>query len=247
MTLANVYGDRGGSGLTLKKRPEFRRMMRDCMDGKIDLILTKSVSRFARNLGDCVDATRLLRERGIPVLFEKEGMNSFDPGSELLLSVLAIMAQQEAHTLSESILWSLENRNASGRPTRIARYGYRRVENGKDGKVWRVCEPEAKRVRLAFRMAALGETCKSIRLALSDMEIGEGTGVRWQSARVRALLRSEVYVGDILTNKYFTADYLTKKVVRNDGQRQQYYLKEHHEPLVERAIYEKISQRIPYT
>jgi DNA invertase Pin-like site-specific DNA recombinase len=104
MKLVEVYGDQGGSGLSLKKRPEFQRMMSDCLDGKIDLVLTKSVSRFARNLGDCVNCVRLLREKGIPVMFEKEGITSTDPSCEMLLSVLASLAQQEVHSLSENIL-----------------------------------------------------------------------------------------------------------------------------------------------
>ena len=244
MKLVEVYGDQGGSGLTLKKRPEFQRMMSDCLDGKIDLILTKSVSRFARNLGDCVNCVRLLREKGIPVKFEKEGIISTDPSCEMLLSVLASMAQQEVHSLSESIRWSLEHRNASGIPSRVARYGYRKVEDETGKKVWRVYEPEAERVRLAFRMAAQGAHYPDIRKALNNMEIRDGTGQTWSQPRVYELLKSEVYIGDILTNKTFTADYLTKKVSRNKGQKPQYYLEGHHEPIIDKATFERVGELI---
>jgi len=244
MTLVEVYGDQGGSGLSLKRRPEFQRMMSDCLEGKIDLVLTKSVSRFARNLGDCVNCVRLLREKGIPVMFEKEGITSTDPSCEMLLSVLASMAQQEVHSLSENIRWSLEHRNASGTPSRVARYGYRKVEDETGKKVWCVYEPEAERVRLAFRMAAQGTHYPDIRIALNNMEIRDGTGQTWSQPRVYELLKSEVYIGDILTNKTFTADYLTKKVLRNKGQKPQYYLEGHHEPIIDKATFEQVGELI---
>ena len=244
MTLVEVYGDQGGSGLSLKKRPEFQRMMSDCLDGKIDLVLTKSVSRFARNLGDCVNCVRLLREKGIPVMFEKEGITTTDPSCEMLLSVLASLAQQEVHSLSENIRWSLEHRNANGNPSRVARYGYRRVEDETGKKVWCIYEPEAERVRLAFQMAAQGATYHDILIVLNNMEIKAGTGLEWKQSRVYSMLTSEVYIGDILTNKTFTADYLTKKVSRNKGQKPQYYLEGHHEPIIDKATFEKVSEMI---
>lgn len=244
MTLVEVYGDQGGSGLTLKRRPEFQRLMRDCLDGKVDLILTKSISRFARNLGDCVNCVRLLREKGVPVIFEKEGINSAEPSSEMLLSVLASMAQQEVHSLSENIRWSLEHRNASGNPARGARYGYRKVEDENGKKVWRIYEPEAERVRLAFQMAARGERYCEIRMALNNMEIRDGTGKKWSQPRIYELLKSEAYIGDLLTNKTYTADYLTKKVAKNKGQKPQYYLEGHHEAIVDKATFEQVGELI---
>ena len=240
LELVDVYGDHGISGLSTTKRPEFQRMMKDCMDGKIDRIMTKSISRFARNLADCVDCVRALKEKGIPVFFEKEGFGSMDEGCEFILSVLATMAQEEVNNLSQNIRWSLEHRNASGNPSRGARYGYRKGldENGK--KVWQICEPEAKRVRLAFRMAAQGQTYRMILIALNNMEIRQGSGVCWTHARVYGMLKSEAYIGDILTNKCFKPDYLSKRVVRNTGQRTQYYLEGHHEPIIDRETFEKV-------
>ena len=244
MVLVSVYGDQGGSGLTLKKRPEFQRMMSDCLDGKIDLVLTKSISRFARNLGDCVNCVRLLQEKGIPVIFEKEGVISTDPGCELLLTVLASMAQHEVHTLSENLRWSLEHRNASGNISRVARYGYRKVKDEAGKKVWRIYEPEAQRVRLAFQMAAQEIQYRDIRKALNDMEIKERTGVGWTQSRVYSMLTSEIYIGDVLTNKTFTADYLTRKISINKGQKQQYYLEGHHEPIIDKTTFEKVGELI---
>ena len=244
MKLVGVYGDQGGSGLMIKKRPEFQRMMNDCFDGKIDLVLTKSISRFARNLGDCVNCVRLLQNKGIPVIFEKEGITSADPSCELLLTVLASMAQQEVHTLSENLRWSLEHRNASGNISRVARYGYRKIEDEAGKKVWRIFEPEAQRVRLAFQMAAQGIQYCDIREALNNLEIKAGTGFEWSQSRVYSMLTSEVYIGDVLTNKTFTADYLTRKISINKGQKPQYYIEGHHEPIIDKATFEKAGELI---
>ena len=244
MMLVGVYGDQGGSGLMIKKRPEFQRMMSDCLAGKIDLVMTKSISRFARNLGDCVSCVRLLREKGIPVIFQKEGVVSTDPSCELLLSVLASMAQQEVHALSENLRWSLEYRNASGNTSRVARYGYRKIEDEAGKRVWRIYEPEAQRVRLAFQMAVEGIQYRDIRHALNNIEIKEGTGVQWPQNRIISMLTSEVYIGDILTNKTFTADYLTRRISKNTGQKPQFYLEGHHEPIIDKATFEKAGEMI---
>ena len=244
MTLVGVYGDQGGSGLNMKKRPEFQRMMSDCLAGKIDLVMTKSISRFARNLADCVNCVRLLLEKGIPVMFEKEGINTTDPSSEMLLSVLATLAQEESRNISANIRWALDNRNASGNPARIARYGYRRSRDA-DGKViWEIFEPEAERVRLAFSLASKGERYSEIIRQLNNFEIENGSDDHWTQSRVYEMLKSEVYIGDILTNKFYTSDYLTRRVVRNNGQRMQYFLEEHHKAIVDKATFERVSDLI---
>jgi len=244
LVLVDVYGDQGISGLSTAKRPEFRRMMKDCMDGQVDMVMTKSISRFARNLADCVNCVRQLKEKGIPVLFEKEGFSSMDGGCEFILSVLATMAQEEVNNLSQNIRWSLEHRNASGNPTRVARYGYRKGLNENGKKVWQIYEPEAKRVRLAFRMAVQGQNYQMIISALDNMEVKQGSGVRWTQARLCGMLKSEAYIGDILTNKCFKPDFLSKRVVRNTGQRTQYYLEGHHEPIIDRETFERVGNLI---
>lgn len=244
LVLVDVYGDQGISGLSTAKRPEFQRMMKDCMDGRVDVVMTKSVSRFARNLADCVDCVRQLKERGIPVLFEKEGFSSMDGGCEFILSVLATMAQEEVNNLSQNIRWSLEHRNASGNPVRAARYGYQKRLDEHGKKVWQICEPEAKRVRLAFRMAAQGQNYRMIISALNNMEVKQGSDVCWTHARLYGMLKSEAYIGDILTNKCYKPDFLSKRVVKNTGQRAQYYLEGHHEPIIDRDTFEKVGNLI---
>lgn len=241
MQLVDVYGDHGVSGLSAKARPEFQRLMGDCLNGKVDLVMTKSVSRFARNLADCLECVRRLRERGIPVLFEREGLNSMDRGGEMLLSLLATLAQEESNSLSQSIRWAHDHLNANGNPTRAARYGYRKVIQGSGKRhEWHIYEPEARRVRRAFEMAARGKNYREILSALNAMEKADGTDEWWTLARVRDMLRSEVYVGDILTNKHYIADYLTKRAVKNTGQRPQYYIEGHHPAIVDRALFERV-------
>lgn len=244
MTLVGVYGDYGESGLMMKRRPDFQRMINDCLDGRIDLILTKSVSRFARNLSDCVNCVRILRERGITVIFEKDGIDSADSKSEMLLSLIASLAQEEVRNLSENIRWSFDHRNANGNPARPARYGYRKITDGNGKSKWLVCETEANRVRAAFQMAERGKNCRDILDKLNDMELKDGTGAVWSRARLYSLLKSEVYIGDILTNKTYTEDYLTKKVSVNSGQKPQYYIEGHHEAIINKATFERVGKLI---
>jgi len=235
MALIGVYGDHGITGLSTEKRPAFKRLMRDCMDGKVDLVLTKSISRFARNLVDCIENVGKLREKGIPVIFEREDLNTMDRNCDMVLSILASIAQEEINSMSQNIRWGHERRNASGTPARRARYGYRKTSDAQAR--WTIHEQEAKRVRLAFRMAEQGSTYKEILRELDAMETRDGTGVTWSVARVREMLRSEVYIGDVLTNKYYTPDYLTGKVRKNRGEQPQYYIEGHHEGIVDKQTF----------
>ena len=119
LVLADVYGDHGRSGASINRRLEFQRMLRDCEDGKIDIVMTKSISRFARNLRDCLTTIGRLRELGIPVLFEKEGIDTMDARSELLLNVLAVIAEEESLSIGQNMRWAYERRNAAGDPFQI--------------------------------------------------------------------------------------------------------------------------------
>jgi DNA invertase Pin-like site-specific DNA recombinase len=239
LTLVEVYGDHGISGLSAAKRPEFMRMMDDCMEDKIDLIMTKSISRFARNLADCIESIRDLREKGIPVIFEKERLNTMDSGCEMMLSVLATLAQEESNAISRNIRWAHEQRNSQGKPVRRASYGYRR-----SGVKWEIFEPESERVRLAFRMAGEGSTYREIIYALNRLEVGDNTNIVWSRGRVYRILTNEAYIGDILTNKTFKPDFLSRNSVINKGQRSQYYIEGHHEGIVDRDTFERVGELI---
>ncbi len=244
MTLVGVYGDHGISGLSAKKRPEFKRLMSDCMAGKVDVVLTKSISRFARNLKDCVDSVRLLKLNGIPVIFEKEGITTTDPSSELLFNLLAAVAQEESGSLSSNIRWSQEQRNMSGNLYRVTPYGYKKTPKVKgEEQKWYIDESEAERVRLAFSMAADGYKSSEIRDAMDALERRDNTDVTWLRDRLLYMLHNEAYTGDVLTNKVFMPDMLSG-LVRNRGQRTQYFIEEHHEPIVRHELFDAVQERL---
>lgn len=250
--LAGIYGDHGVSGRSMVKRPRFCQMLQDCEAGKIDMILTKSISRFARNLPDCVRVIRRLQELKIPVLFEKENIDTLDAKSELLLNVLATVAEEESVSISQNMRWSHERRNAAGDPFNKAPYGYRR--NHETNK-WYICEEEARLVRYAFAKANAGCCYQDILAGLDQMS-NEKEGARvWSFARMKHMLTHEAYIGDLLTNKSFKPDVNTQ--VKNRGERDQYYIEGHHEPIVSKEIFERVgslvrrgllrSQRVNFT
>lgn len=229
------YGDCGASGRYADKRPEFQRMLKDCEEGKIQAIYTKSVSRFARSIADLVETVTKLRGLGIFIYFEEQGLNSSDRNMELLLNILGIMAQEESKSLGENVRLGLELRASTGHPVGRVAYGFRRID--KDCN-WEIVEEEAKRIRLMFRMAGAGSCYPDIRKALDEMEAAEGTGVEWNKERVRRTLRNTVYKGDVLTGKTYKVG---RKVMKNDGiVRPQYELIEHHAPIVTPELFDRV-------
>ena len=239
LVLAGVYGDHGKSGTSIKRRSEFQRMLRDCEDGKIDIVMTKSISRFARNLRDCLTTIDHLKQLGLPVLFEKEGINTMDNKSELLLNILAIIAEEESISIGQNMRWAYERRNAAGDPFHKAPYGYRR---DKKTNRWYIHESEARRVRYAFQSAGRGACYQEILKGLNAMEQEEDTGLVWENNRLTTLLRHEAYIGDVLTNKsYCPARHVQ---VANRGERDQYYIESHHEPVIDRETFDRVQELV---
>ncbi len=241
MVLVGVYGDKGKSGRSTHGRNGLQKLLRDCEDGKIDRILVKSISRFARNLTDCLAICRRLRELNIPVIFEKEGVNSMDSTGELLLSIMAAVAQEESFSISENLRWSMERSNAKGEPFFLASYGYRKEP---DSHKWRIDESAARRVRTAFQMAWNGSCYREILEALNQMEEEESTGETWTMRRLTYLLKNVSYIGDCVTNKRFTVYTDKRRLLTNKGQRDQFYISNHHEPLVSREVFEQVQARM---
>ena len=169
-------------------------MIQDCMDGKIDIIYTKSISRFSRNMLDCVTVVRRLKELGIPVIFEKEGINTMNGQSELFFHILAIIAEEESKSIGENVRAGIAYLHDQGIPTGRVTYGFRRVN--KQGE-WRIEESEARRVRYAFDQAAKGVCYADIRACLDKMEDEENTGVSWSQNRNRLpnMLKNVAYMG----------------------------------------------------
>lgn len=238
--LVRVYADTG-SGRSTQRRPEFRQMIRDCMDGRIDIIYTKSISRFSRNMLDCVTVVRQLKGLGIPVIFEKEGINTMDSQSELFFHILAIIAEEESKSIGANVRTGIAYLHDQGIPTGRVPYGFRRVN--KQGQ-WRIEESEARRVRYAFTMAAKGICYEDIRAGLDQMERKENTGVSWSKnqKRLPLMLRHVAYMGDYWTDCYYAAYGRNgcRYSKRNTGERAQIHLGGHHEPIVSKELFERV-------
>lgn len=242
MILVDVYGDHGKSGRQMKKRPELMRLFKDCKEGKVDLILTKSVSRFARNMKECVESIRMLREQGVIVRFEKEGFETSNLQCELILSIMATIAEQESVSLSQNVKWSREHRNLQGKPIEHQSYGYDKLM---PDHTWVINERESYRVRLAFWMACNGYKYKDIMIELNKIEEEEGTGKVWYNTPVCYMLTNYNYTGDLFTNKGCTI--MTpegRKTVKNKGIVDQFFIEEHHEPLVSHAVFDIVQELV---
>ena len=251
-----TYVDDGFSGTNTDHRPAFKLMMKDAMAGKIDMIITKSVSRFARNLLDCIGWVRKLKERDPPiqVFFEQEHLNTLDTTSNIILFVLAMVAEEESHMKSEAMLLSLEWRFSRGRFLTPALLGYDRVEipdgHGGHKKVLQINEEEAKTVRLIYYLLLDGYSTQEVADTLN--ELNRETGLRkmcgrqsfkWSNATVYNIARNERYCGDVLGRKTWTPDFHDHKSKKNKGKKNKYYQPGHHDAIVTRAQWNAV-QRI---
>ena len=211
-----VYTDEGISGTNTKKRNGFNRMIDDALAGKIDLIVTKSVSRFARNTVDSLVTVRKLKEKGVEVYFEKENIYTLDSKGELLITIMSSLAQEESRSLSENVTWGMRKRFADGKVTMPYKHflGY---EKGPDGQP-KIVEEEAKVVREIYDMFIEGKSTNAIAKSLTERGIKTPTGkTRWQTCTVYSILQNEKYKGAALLQKEFTTDFLTKKKKTNEG------------------------------
>lgn len=230
---AGVYADEGITGTKMDSRPEFIRMLADCEAGKIDIILTKSLSRFARNTVDTLNVVRRLKKLGIEVRFEKENIWTFDSKGELLITIMSSLAQEESRSISENCTWGQRKRMADGKVSvPFSRFlGYDRGENGE-----LVVNPEqAEIVKRIYTEFLQGATPHTIAAGLTADGIRSPGGKdRWNPKTVQSILQNEKYKGDALLQKCFTEDFLTKKQVKNQGQVPQYYVTGDHEALSRR-------------
>lgn len=253
---AGCYVDDGFSGTNTEHRQGFKKLMRDAMDGKIDMIITKAVSRFARNLTDCIGWVEALQNRDPPVrvYFEQENLDTMSQTSGIILFVLAMVAQEESHMKSEAVLLSLEWRFSRGRFLTPELFGYDRVEvaDGFGGKkkVLSVNESEARVVRWMYATLLNGGSPADIAATLTEMEIPTGGRRRdgsfntsWSPSGVVSLMRNEKYCGDVLARKTYTPNYKDHKSKRNNGRKNKYFQPDHHEAIVSRAEW-NAAQRI---
>lgn len=260
-----IYSDYGISGTGTADRIGFIRLIRHCKEGKIDRILCKSISRFARNIADFSRTLLLLREWHVTIFFEKENLDSADPKNEFLLSMLGAYAQEESRSISSNIRLGQTMHRQQGNVPNVAIYGYRFTGNWlhtEDGYRYReieAVEEEARVVQLIFEKVAEGGKFSDISRYLNAQRIpapvsnykkqrmnGAKKGQLhsnlddgWNSGRISQIVRSERYVGDVLTQKHYTPDYLTHEVKVNKGEVQQYYIPDHHPAIISRELYKQ--------
>lgn len=239
MEFAGIYTDEGISGTSTKHREGFKRMIADALAGKIDLIVTKSVSRFARNTIDSLTTIRLLKEHNVECYFEKENIYTFDSRGELLLTIMAGIAQEESRSISENCKWGQRRRFAEGKVTvPFKRFlGYDRGEDG--GLV--INEKEAAIVRRIYEAFLNGATPYAIAKALTEDGIPTPGGKdKWSKSVVKSILTNEKYKGDALLQKVFTVDYLTKRKKKNNGEVTRYYVEGSHEPIIPPEVWARV-------
>lgn len=235
-----VYADEGISGTSTKRRDEFKEIIESALNGKIDLIITKSISRFARNTLDTISITRQLKAKGIEVYFEKENLWSLDDKTEFLLTIMASIAQEESRSISQNITigkrWGMKEGKVSFAYKNFL--GYKKV----DGKIV-IEEAQAETVRLIYMMFLKeGKTCTGIAEFLKSKGIPtpSGKSCNWTKNTVYSILTNEKYKGDALLQKKYTADYLEHRVVPNNGELPQYYVENNHPAIIEREVWEMV-------
>lgn len=238
-----VYTDEGISATNTKKRDGFNRMVADALAGKIDLIITKSISRFARNTVDTLTTVRKLKEKGIEVFFEKENIRTLDGKGELLITIMSSLAQEESRSISENVTWGQRKRFADGKISLPYRrfLGYRRGEDG----LPEIAPEEAVIVQLIYRLFLYGKSPSAIANYLTDEGIPTPGGkTKWRPNVVESILTNEKYKGDARLQKKFTVDFLTKKQKVNEGEVPQYYVENSHPAIIEPEIFDLVQYEL---
>jgi DNA invertase Pin-like site-specific DNA recombinase len=240
---ASVYADEGISGTNTKKRDNFNRMVADALDGKIDLILTKSVSRFARNTVDTLTTVRKLKEKGVEVYFEKENIYTLDSKGELLITIMSSLAQEESRSISENVTWGKRKSMEDGK----VYLPYKRFlgyEKGEDG-LPEIVEAEAEIVRLIYRLFLEGQTVRNIAQYLTEQEIPTPSGkANWSVSTIMSILGNEKYKGHALLQKTYTVDFLNKTMKKNEGELPQYYIENSHPAIIAPETFDLVQSEI---
>lgn len=241
--MVEVYADDGISGTNTAKRDEFNRMIADCEAGKIDLILTKSISRFSRNTVDCLKYTRKLKALNIAVFFEKENINTLDSKGEVLLTIMASLAQQESESLSANVRMGIRFRNQQGK-VQINHNWFLGYTKDADGNL--VIDPEqAEIVRRIYREYLEGASFLQIKRSLEADGIPNGAGhLKWHESNIHQILTNEKYIGDALLQKTYTVSILDKKRAANNGEMPKYYVEGSHEAIIDKDVFMKVKAEI---
>lgn len=239
--LAGIYADGGISGTSTKKREQFKKMIQDCEQGRIDMVITKSISRFARNTQDCLMYSRKLKNLGIGIVFEKEHINTLDSTGELLFTILSSLAQDESRNISENCKWGIRSKFKNGE-MHINTSTFLGYDKDEDGRL--IINPEqAVTIERIYNEFLWGNNPQTIARGLEDDGVPGCIGqTKWYPSTVIGILKNEKHMGDALLQKTYTADFLTKKQVRNHGELTQYYVKESHTGIIDRERWNAVQQ-----
>jgi DNA invertase Pin-like site-specific DNA recombinase len=237
--MAGIYADEGISGTNTKKREQFNKMIDDCKAGKIDMIITKSISRFARNTLDCLNFVRMLKELGIGVIFEKENINTLDSKGEVLLSILSSLAQDESRSISENSTWGIRRRFEQGKVT-VNHTKFMGYDKDEEGNLV-INEKQAKIVRRIYIDYLNGKGPNRIARELEKEGVPNwNSKAKWYESSIRKMLSNEKYKGDALLQKTYTVDFLSKKRALNNGEVPQYYVEDSHPAIIDKDMWEAV-------
>ena len=240
---AGLFADEGKSGTRADKRPEFNKMINACLAGKIDYIITKSVSRFARNTVDCLDYVRMLKSKGIGVYFEEQQIDTLKTDSELYLVIYAGFAQSESESISKNIIWTVRNKFEEGIPVFMYKrfLGYRKGANGEP----EIVPSEAAIVERIFNLYLAGETVDSIsKMMQAEHYQIPGKNISFSKGMIMSMLANERYCGDAILQKSVTVDCIEKKRKKNTGEAPMYYVQNSHPAIIDRVTFNKVQEEL---
>ena len=241
--LVRIFADKGISGTSTKHRDEFNKMIRMCKRGRIDMIITKSISRFARNTVDCLKYVRLLKDINVDVFFEEQGIHSIEKGSEFYITVYGSIAQSESENISANVRWGKEQSAREGNVSFHYKnfLGYRKGDDGNP----EIVPEEAEIIRYIYERFLAGDSHQTIINNLQNKKIlTPGGKERWTYGTLHSILTNERYMGDAIINKTYTVDCISKKKKRNNGERAKYYVENNHPAIIDRATFGKVQEEI---
>ena len=241
--MAGIFADEGITGTQTKKRPEFLKMIRLCRQGKIDMILTKSLSRFARNTVDSLKYIRDLKALGIAVIFEKENINTLETDTEMMLTIMSCFAQAESESISKNVSWGIRQSFKNGNvPMQYARLlGYRKGDDDKP----EIVPEEAEIVKEIYRLYLEGMSLNMIVDRLNEKGLTtKGSNAPYRKEVIQRILTNEKYTGDALLQKTYVTDCITKKTRKNNGELPMYLVKNHHEPIISRSDFNRVQEEM---
>ena len=233
--LKNVYVDEGLSGTSVKGRVQFQQMIEDCKAGEIDYIITKSISRFARNTVDTLQTVRDLQSHGVQVFFEKEGIDTADALSEMVLTIMASFAQEESRSISENVKWGIRKRFEAGKEVKVPLYGFYHS----DDELFLIQEEEAAVVREIFERFVHGEAPLDILNDMTARGIKPPAGKCWKRLQIDRMIKNEKYAGDVVLQKTYIENHLTHRQIRNHGDLPKFHVENAHAAIVDRHLFDQ--------